>query len=118
MPFRLAKFAVATTAPRAPRPALKSWRVLPFALALAACTTQTFPLRAVDESAPSPSVQVHQQRFFIGGLGQEATINAVKACVRAERVVAVETHRSVNDVLLGLLTLGLYSPAHAVVSCR
>jgi hypothetical protein len=87
--------------------------------ALAGCTMQTFHLQHADDMDQSGVIQREDtQNFFIGGLGQELSVNAAAACAAKERVVSVETYRSLVNVLLSFASFGLYTPAQAVVRCR
>ena len=95
----------------------RSWLLA--VLALTGCTMQTFHLHSGDAPDPDTLTQVVEtQNFFVGGVGQELALNAAAACVRGERVVAVEVHRSLINVLLSYASFGFYTPAQAVVHCR
>ena len=77
----------------------------------AGCATQTFHAHAATV-APDET-----QRFFIDGLGQQSTRNAVEIRGDPERVARAQAYRSLSDVLASFVTLGICSPAHAKVCC-
>ena len=58
------------------------------------------------------------QDFYIGGLWQREGFNAAKRCGGAERVVAVEYKFTASDIVLSVVTFGLYAPRTAVAFCK
>ncbi|WGE47421.1 Bor family protein [Actinobacillus equuli] len=87
------------------------------AVFLAGCTTQTAHVvgKVTDNIKPTKSVNQH---FFIGGIGQEETLNVLEVCGSADKVNQVETVLSGSNILVGLLTLGIYTPRTANVYCK
>ena len=55
--------------------------------------------------------------FFVSGIRQKKTVDAAKICGGAENVVKTETQQTFVNGLLGLLTLGIYTPLEARVYC-
>ena len=53
--------------------------------------------------------------FFIFGLAGEATVDAAALCPNG--IAVVETYSSVGQVLLSLLTIGIYAPRTIEVTC-
>lgn len=84
------------------------------AAALTGCVTQTATLRHATRS--TDNVTTHE--FFLGGVGQEKNVDAAAVCGGADKVAKVQSKLEVKDVLLGAVTLGIYTPRTAVVSCR
>jgi hypothetical protein len=58
------------------------------------------------------------QAFFIAGIGQEKTVDAVQVCGGEQNITKVESHLDGVNVLWGLVTLGIYTPRTARVYCR
>ncbi|MDW0617065.1 Bor family protein [Mannheimia haemolytica] len=87
------------------------------ALLTTACTTQTAHIggKVTDNIKPTKSVT---QSFFIGGIVQEETLNVVEVCGSKDKVQQVETVLSGGDILLGLVTIGIYTPRTANVYCK
>lgn len=84
---------------------------------LAACTTQTAHIGAKLTDNIKPTKSIHQP-FFVGGIGQEETLNVVEVCGSADKVNQVETVLSGGNVLVGIVTLGIYTPRTANVYCK
>jgi hypothetical protein len=58
------------------------------------------------------------QAFFIDGLGQKTTIDAAQACGGAAKVAGVAVEETGLEVLLSVVTLGIYTPRTARVYCK
>jgi hypothetical protein len=84
------------------------------ATALSGCAQQTFKIH--DDVAVQPA-HVTKQAFFVNGIGQEHTIDAAQICGGANKVVRTEVQESGMDVLLRVVTLGIYTPREARVYC-
>lgn len=83
-------------------------------MALSGCAQQTF--RINDGIVENPT-QVTKQTFFVQGIGQSQTIDAAKVCGGADKVVRTEVQESGMDVLLRVVTIGIYTPREARVYC-
>lgn len=84
------------------------------ALSVSGCAQQTFTVAGNQgEKAEETS-----QTFFISGLGQSKKINAAKVCGGADKVVKVEAQQTFVNSLLGVVTLGIYTPREARVYCK
>ena len=83
------------------------------ALLLSACATQRFTLQT---GAAAPTRQGSSD-FFVYGIAQTDHINVAEACGGADKVAAIETQESVVNLLLELLTWGLYTPRDYKVYC-
>ena len=83
-------------------------------LALAGCAKQTF--EATGFAAGAPDLE-QQSTFFIGGLGQEDTVDAAAVCGGAQNVAAVESELEPLDAVLGFVTISIYSPRTMRVYC-
>lgn len=86
-----------------------------FTLLATGCATQTVALKG--SSAAQPTYTTNQ-KFFIGGIGQEQSLDVAKICNGAENVAQVQSHQSGKNILLGVLTLGIYTPRTANVYCK
>ncbi len=84
-------------------------------LFMSGCATQTYHING--GSASTPNVD-EMQNFFVGGIGQTKELDAAKICGSADKVVKVESKLEPLDVLLGLVTGGIYTPRHAKVYCK
>jgi Bor protein len=73
---------------------------------------------ATIETGLTPSTEVLEQSFassWIYGLVPPKTVSATSRC--PEGVAKVETQHSFVNQLVGLLTLGIYTPMHIRVTC-
>lgn len=85
-----------------------------FAVLLTGCAQQTFNMDQGISSEPKKEVTHH---FFLNGIGQSKTIDAAKVCGGADKVSRVEVQQTFPDVVLGVLTFGIYAPRDARVFC-
>lgn len=86
------------------------------ALLLSGCARQTF---FVHEGNPGqPTREVHHD-FVLVGIGQSEMVDASLACQSdPKKVVRVEMQQSPQDVLMAILTLGIYTPRTVRVYCN
>ncbi|MCS5452482.1 Bor family protein [Enterobacter huaxiensis] len=84
------------------------------AVALSGCAQQTFKINSGVATTPTEEVK---QSFFISGLGQSQTVDAAQVCGGADKVVRTEVQESGMDVLLRVVSLGIYTPREARVYC-
>lgn len=85
------------------------------ALIVSGCATQTAILKPTQATVATTT---ESQSFFIGGIGQEKTIDASAACGSAQNVAKVQTTQTGKEVLLSAITFGIYSPRTAQVYCK
>jgi hypothetical protein len=83
-------------------------------LVLSACATQTV---SINDGAGMLKKE-DAQAFFVSGLGQTQTIDAAAVCGGAANVAKVERTQSPLNILLGFVTLGIYTPYDAKVYCN
>src|ERR671918_2083278 len=86
--------------------------LLTAAVALSAC------YHATVETGLPPSTQVLEQSFassWIYGLVPPKTVETASRC--PDGVAKVETQHSFVNQLVGILTLGIYTPMHIRVTC-
>ena len=81
---------------------------------LSACATQQFDLAPVNGAKPSFN---ENQTFWVGGIGQETSVDGAQACGDASKVARVETRQTAGNVGLTILTLGIYSPRQLAITC-
>ncbi len=86
------------------------------AVLLSSCATQRFDINAPVGPSGEPALDT-SQAFFVGGIGQEAMIDAAEVCGGARNVASVKTEMSFIDGLLAGLTGSVYSPRTARVYC-
>ena len=79
-----------------------------------ACANQQFDLKANRDA--SPNFQ-ESQTFWVGGIGQETSVDGAKACGDASKVARVETMQTAGNIGLTILTLGIYSPRQLAITC-
>lgn len=84
------------------------------ALALTGCAQQSFLVKQNATSAPK---QVTTHHFFLSGLGQSKTIDATAVCHSEDNLVRVEVQQTPLNVLLSIVTFGIYTPREARVYC-
>jgi hypothetical protein len=83
-------------------------------LSLTGCALQRFDVRPETQNAPTYD---DSQTFWVSGIGQSESIDAAKVCGSASNVQRIETQRTAGSVVLGLLTLGIYTPHQIRVYC-
>jgi hypothetical protein len=83
---------------------------------LLGCANQRFNI-AGDVSSAALKTE-DSQAFFIDGLGQKTTIDAAQACGGAAKVAGVAVEETGLEVLLSVVTLGIYTPRTARVYCK
>lgn len=84
---------------------------------LAGCANQRFNIAGELPLAPAAKVE-DSQSFFVSGIGQKQTVDAAKVCGGAAKVEGVAVEQSGMDVLLGMVTFGIYTPRTARVYCK
>jgi len=75
---------------------------------LSACATQQFDLAPANGAQPSFT---DTQTFWVGGIGQETSVDGAQACGDASKVARVETMQTAGNIGLTILTLGITPPA-------
>ncbi len=85
-------------------------------LFLLGCANQRFNI-AGDASSTTPKME-DSQSFWVSGIGQHTTVDAAQVCGGAAKVVGVAVEESGMDVLLSVVTLGIYTPRTARVYCK
>ncbi|MCK3655011.1 lipoprotein bor [Pasteurellaceae bacterium Macca] len=88
--------------------------LLGLTLAISGCATQTATLKPTTKTLPTYE---NSENFFVFGIGQEKTINAVEICGGADKIAKVESFLSAPNILLTLVTIGIYSPRTSKVYC-
>jgi hypothetical protein len=83
--------------------------------ALVGCANQRF--NVAGDAAGLPKME-DSQTFFISGLGQNTVVDASSVCGGAAKVSGVAVEQAPLDVLLGMVTLGIYTPRTARVYCK
>lgn len=85
-------------------------------LALCACRTVTVVADGSNNPRRAPD---HEQSygFGLGGVIGETTIDVERIC-RGSKVTKMQAVSTVGDQLLGVITLGLYTPRTARVWCE
>ena len=83
-------------------------------LVMTGCAAQTFNING--SNGDVPTVQ-KSQTFFISGLGQQKVIDAAAVCGGADKVVKVEAQHTFVNGLLGMITIGIYTPRDVKVYC-
>ncbi len=84
-------------------------------LLMSGCATQTYHINGGASSTPNAN---EMQNFFVDGIGQTQELDAAKICGGADKVVKVESKQEALDVLLAMVTGGIYTPRHAKVYCK
>lgn len=88
--------------------------VLALVMVMTGCATQTATIRPASQA----QAVTETHKFFVSGIGQEKEVNAAQVCGGADKVAQVQSSQQPKDILFGLITLGIYTPHTAVVSCR
>ena len=84
-------------------------------VALSSCATQRGYLVNSDSGISKKSGTSH---FFLAGVFQTDEINAARVCGGASRVAQVQAKLTAGNIVLTLVTAGLYSPRSYTVYCR
>lgn len=87
------------------------------ALAMTGCANQRFNV-AGDVSETATATTENSQSFFVSGIGQKKTFDAAQVCGGADKVKGVAVEQSAGNVLLGVVTFGIYTPRTARVYCK
>lgn len=93
---------------------MKKLALLALVLAMTGCATQRFDVQ------PGKSENLafdDAQTFWVAGIGQSQEIDAVKICGGRNKVQRVESQMTGGNVLLTIVTLGIYSPRQIRVYC-
>lgn len=99
---------------------------------LASCAQQTFILDNNKEALKSndsffsenitdphmDATSKTHEHFFISGLGQGRTVDAVEVCGSASKISKVEVQQNLLQAILSGITFGIYSPREARVYCK
>lgn len=86
-------------------------------VALVGCANQRFNV-AGEVTDTSAAKSEDSQSFFISGIGQKQTIDAAQACGGAAKVGGVAVEQTPLNILLGMVTMGIYTPRTARVYCK
>ncbi len=92
---------------------MKNSILLIAAFALTGCAKQTIIVNGGGDIATQSNMQV----FFIGGIGQEQSLDAASVCGGADKVAKVSTSQSFIDGLIGGVTGSLVTPRTIEVFC-
>jgi uncharacterized lipoprotein YajG len=93
---------------------MKKLYLLIAVLVMTGCASQTFNINGSEGDVPT--IQ-KSHTFYISGLGQAKVLDAAEVCGGAEKVVKVEAQHTFINGLLGLITIGIYTPRDAKVYC-
>ena len=87
--------------------------VTALALLITGCAQQTFTVQNKPAAvAPKETITYH---FFVSGIGQKKTVDAVKIVAAQKNVAKTETQQTFVNGLLGFITSGIYTPLEARV---
>jgi hypothetical protein len=86
-------------------------------LTLSGCATQRFNIGGKVENSTT-ATQTDNSSFFVSGLGQTQTVDAVAVCGGADKVIAVEAKQTFLNGFLGVITYGIYTPREYSVYCK
>lgn len=86
-------------------------------LTLSGCATQRFNIGGKVENS-TIATQTDNSSFFVAGIGQTQTVDAVSVCGSADKVIAVEAKQTFLNGFLGALTYGIYTPREYSVYCK
>jgi Bor protein len=81
---------------------------------LSACATQQFDIANTNGE---PALFSENQTFWVGGIGQQVQVDGAQACGDAKKVARVTTSQTAGNVVLSIVTLGIYTPRHIDITC-
>lgn len=73
---------------------------------------------SAEQAAAQKPTRKGKNQFFVSGLGQTQYIPAVEICGSEEKIARVETRYSFVDLLLQVITWGIYTPSTYRVFCQ
>ncbi len=87
---------------------------------VASCATQTMSIdSSVKREVPSENPHFSKwSHFFVGGIGQSDFKNAAQMCKENGGVAFVEVKQSFGQVLVNLVTYGIYAPRTMNIYCN
>lgn len=96
---------------------MKKLALLMAVATLTGCATQTYHISPNAPQSAEPTKE-SMQTFFVGGLGQEQSIDANAFCGGADNVARVQTQQSFLNGVLGYVSMGIYTPRQVKVYCK
>ncbi|MBF2718892.1 Bor family protein [Psychrobacter sp. NG254] len=89
------------------------------AILTSGCATQNYLVSSLEapNAAVKPSAE-KMQTFFVSGLGQEQEIDAAKVCQGQQNVASIQTKANFINVVLGVVSNGIYTPRQISVYCK
>jgi len=81
---------------------------------LNACATQQFDIANTNGE---PALFSENQTFWVGGIGQQVQVDGAQACGDAKKVARVTTSQTAGNVVLSIVTLGIFTPRHIDITC-
>ncbi|AML58946.1 Lipoprotein Bor [Serratia rubidaea] len=84
------------------------------AMTVTGCAQQAFTMKNQTVAAAKQTTTHH---FFVSGIGQKKTIDAAAVCGGADKVVRTEVQQTFPNILLGVVTFGIYTPREARIYC-
>lgn len=92
----------------------KLYAVALLAFMATGCAQQSFNIKNTAVAEPQ---KVYTHNFFVSGIGQQKTVDAAKVCGGSEHVVKTEVQQTFVNVVLSVVTFGIYTPREARVYC-
>ncbi len=89
------------------------------AILTSGCATQTYLVSS--QTAPTAATEAEvdeMQTFFLSGIGQSQQIDAAQACNGKQNVASIQTEENPVDVVLRVVTFGIYTPRQVRVYCQ
>lgn len=84
-------------------------------MTLSACATQRHYVNSYTLSGTRAVKE--DQDFFVYGIGQTQEVNAASICGGQHRVAATESKQTPVNVVLGVVTFGIYTPRQQTTYC-
>lgn len=85
---------------------------------LSGCSRQMIDLTSVSDRSGNILKENSSSDFFLAGFLQSHTIDAVRVCGGRDKVAYVATVTSLQDIILAVMTFGLYAPRGYEVYCK
>ena len=97
---------------------LKKLTLVVFVGVLTGCAASTHYTNTVPiNQEPKKATATQWDHFFIGGIGQESELDAADICGDPESVIKTTGVLTPGNWLVGVLTLGIYTPLTSEVYC-
>ena len=91
--------------------------ILLLVFSLSACAQQGYVVNGKPSAQAEPSYEENSGFWFSGIFNQTDEINAAEICGGADKIAYVDARDSGKNILISIVTLGIYTPRSKRVYC-